>query len=92
MEFGTPGIVTFGGVRRAKVSLNGFCTAESHTPHVGNYVRILLTHSNIYGSNGSVTIPAIITEFTIEQTVRGYMKWTCIGESTGDFDVTQVGG
>jgi hypothetical protein len=92
MEFGTPGQVTFGGVRRAKVTLSGICTAESRTPHVGNFVRILLTHDAIYGSNGIVTIPAIITDFTLEQSVRGYMRWNCAGESTGDFDVTQIGG
>lgn len=92
MEFGTPGGITFGGVRRAKVSLTGICTMESHTPHVGNYVRILLTHSNIYGGNGMVTVPAIITDFTLEQNIRGYMRCNCTGESTGDFDVTQIGG
>lgn len=90
MEFGTPGQVTFGGVRRAKVSLTGICTAQTSTPHVGNYVKILLTHLALYGTSGTITVPAIISQFTIEQTVRGYMKWSCSADSQGDFDVTQV--
>lgn len=90
MDYGTPGQVTFGGVRRAKVSLTGICTAQTSTPHVGNYVKILLTHLALYGTSGTITVPAIISQFTIEQTVRGYMKWSCSADSQGDFDVTQV--
>jgi len=35
-------------------------------------------------------VPSIVTEFTINQNVNGYMRWTCIAESHGDFDLTQV--
>lgn len=90
MEFGTPGQVTYGGVRRAKISMSGFCTTQESTPHVGNYVRILLSHSALLGGFGVVTVPAIISQFTIEQNVRGYMRWSCAAESNGDFDITQV--
>jgi len=90
MEFGTPGQVTFGGVRRGKVSLTGICTVQASTPHVGNYVRILLSHSAIYGTAGVVTVPAIVSQFTIEQNVRGYMRWSCSADTQGDFDITQT--
>lgn len=90
MEFGTPGQVTYGGMRRAKISMTGICTYQESTPHVGNYVRILLTHSAAFGTFGVVTVPAIISQFTLDQSVRGYMKWSCSADSNGDFDITQV--
>ena len=90
MDYGTPQQVTYGGVRRGRVSLTGICTSQTSTPHVGNYVRLLLSHAASLGSAGVVTVPAIVSQFTIEQTVRGYMRWSCSADSTGDFDVTQV--
>lgn len=90
MEFGTPQQVTFGGMRRAKISMTGICTYEYATPHTGNYVRILLTHGVAFGTSGVVTVPAIISQFTIDQNVKGYMKWSCSADSTGDFDITQI--
>jgi hypothetical protein len=70
--------------------MTGICTVQSSTPHIGNYVRILLSHPASFGTAGVVTVPAIVSQFTIEQTVRGYMRWSCSADSTGDFDVTQV--
>ena len=90
MEFGTPQQLAFGGIRRGKVSLTGICTFQSSTPHVGNYVRILLTHAVALGYTGVITVPSIVTEFTINQNVNGYMRWTCLADSQGDFDLTQV--
>jgi len=90
MEFGTPGQVAFGGMRRAKISLTGICTYQESTPHVGNYVRILLSHGAAFGTFGTVTVPAIISQFSLEQNVKGYMRWSCSADSNGDFDITQV--
>lgn len=90
MEFGTPGQVTFGGLRRGKVSLNGICNVQEHTPHIGNFARLLLTHDSSFGTFGVITIYVIVSDFSIEQQVKDYMRWTMEAETNGDFDITPV--
>ena len=88
-EFGTPQQMTYGGIRRGKIDLSGICSTQNKCPHIGNYVRILLTHSNAFGNTGVITVVAIVTDFNINQSVKDYMRWTLSADTTGDFDITQ---
>ena len=88
-EFGTPQQMTFGGIRRGKIDLSGICSTQDKCPHIGNYVRILLTHSNAFGNTGVITVIAIVVDFNINQSVKDYMRWTLSADTTGDFDITQ---
>jgi hypothetical protein len=91
-QYGTPGQVVSSNLRRARISIGGFCYSQESTPHIGNHAYVVLTRRtqfNVGDTVGRVRIKGIVSDFSIDQTIRGAMKWSCQLDSDEDFDVTQ---
>lgn len=89
-NYGAPAQTIYGNIRKARVTLGGIATYQSQTPHIGNYAHVTLNRRSQFQpvTAGLITMTGWVVDFTIEQQIRGVMKWSCQVDSDGDFDVT----
>lgn len=89
-QYGAPAQTIYGNIRKGRVTLGGIATYQSQTPHIGNYVYVTLNRRSQFQpvTAGLLTFTGWVVDFSIDQQIRGVMKWSCQVDSDGDFDVT----
>lgn len=89
VHYGTPRLLTYGGIRQGSLELSGICTVDSRTPHLGTLVQILLSNSYTPGF-GDRVFTGLVGRFETANGVREFLSWSSTIESSDAFDVSYL--